>query len=58
MTEGVCHDTRKNISDEEDADEPTGGRPGPSDQGREGGLATRENAREITTADDAVEPPD
>ena len=45
----------KGISDEEDADEPTGGRPGPSDQG---GMATRENAREITTADDAAEPPD
>ena len=46
------------MPDGEDADEPRGGRPGPSDQAREGGMATRENAREITTADDAVEPPD
>ena len=48
----------KGISDDEDADEPKGGRPGPSDQGREGGMATRENAPEITTPDDAPEPPD
>jgi hypothetical protein len=37
---------------------PRGGRPGPSDQAREDGMATRENAPEITTADDAAEPPD
>ena len=48
----------KRIDDDEDADEPQGGRPGPSNQGREGGMATRENAPEITTADDAAEPPD
>ena len=48
----------KVIYDDDDADEPKGGRPGPSNQGREGGMATRENAPEITTADDAVEPPD
>jgi hypothetical protein len=28
--------------------EPKGGRPGPTDQGREGGMATRENAPEPT----------
>ncbi|MBV8789376.1 MAG: hypothetical protein JOZ00_22200 [Mycobacterium sp.] len=29
-------------------DEPKGGRPGPEDHGREGGMATRENAPELT----------
>jgi hypothetical protein len=48
----------KRVHDDENADEPKGGRPGPSDQGREGGMATRENAPEITTADHAAEPPD
>ena len=46
------------MPDGEDADEPRGGRLGPSDQARKGGMATRENAPEITTADDAAEPPD
>jgi hypothetical protein len=34
--------------------EPKGGRPGPTDQGREGGMATRENAPALTkpTSDD------
>jgi hypothetical protein len=32
-------------------DEPKGGRPGPEDQGREGGMATRENAPELTEPD-------
>jgi hypothetical protein len=32
-----------------DADEePKGGRPGPEDHGREGGMATREHAPELT----------
>jgi hypothetical protein len=48
----------KGIYDDEHADEPKGGRPGPSDQGREGGMATREVAPEITTADDTEEAPD
>jgi hypothetical protein len=48
----------KGIDDDEDADEPKGGRPCPSDQGREGGMATRENAPEIAMPDDAPEPPD
>lgn len=33
---------------EKDDDEPKGGRPGPADHGREGGMATRENAPELT----------
>ncbi|WP_301336720.1 hypothetical protein [Mycobacterium asiaticum] len=33
-------------------DEPKGGRPGPVDQGREGGMATRENAPELTEPED------
>lgn len=32
--------------------------PGPKDKGRRGGMATRENASEITTAEDAPDPPD
>ena len=37
-------------SDDRDKNEtePKGGRPGPTDQGREGGMATRENAPELT----------
>jgi hypothetical protein len=34
-----------------DDDEPKGGRPGPADHGREGGMATRENAPELTEPD-------
>jgi hypothetical protein len=34
--------------DNETAEEPKGGRPGPADHGREGGMATRENAPELT----------
>ena len=42
------------IYDDELADdEPKGGRPGPTDQGKEGGMATREVAPEVTTAEDA-----
>jgi len=39
----------KGIYDEENApkDEPKGGRPGPTDQGREGGMATREQAPDV-----------
>ncbi|GFG65380.1 hypothetical protein MKUB_28700 [Mycobacterium kubicae] len=33
---------------ETSADEPKGGRPGPADHGREGGMATREQAPELT----------
>jgi hypothetical protein len=54
LTKGCVMPRGKGYED----DEPKGGRPGPSDQGREGGMATRENAPEITTPDDAPEPPD
>jgi|GEM_PF-1489375 len=30
-----------------DRDEPKGGRPGPKDEGREGGMATREQAPDV-----------
>jgi hypothetical protein len=36
---------------ERDDDEPKGGRPGPVDHGGEGGMATRENAPELTEPD-------
>lgn len=32
-------------------DEPEGGRPGPEDHGRDGGMATRELAPELTEPD-------
>jgi len=37
----------KGIYDDEDTDEPMGGRPGPTDEGREGGMATREIAPDV-----------
>jgi hypothetical protein len=37
----------KGIYDDEDADEPKGGRPGPTDEGGEGGMATRENTPDV-----------
>jgi hypothetical protein len=41
-------------SDDRDArqDEPKGGRPGPVDHGRDGGMATREQAPELTEPSD------
>ncbi|QZT60844.1 MULTISPECIES: hypothetical protein [Mycobacteriaceae] len=36
---------------EKKAEEPAGGRPGPEDHGREGGMATREIAPELTEPD-------
>ena len=48
----------KGMYDDEDADEPKGGRPGPADHGREGGMATRENAPDLTTSKSSQEPPD
>ncbi|MFC9434224.1 hypothetical protein [Nocardia sp. NPDC057030] len=45
------------MSGAKDDDEPKGGRPGPTDQGREGGMATREVAAELD-ADDDQEPSD
>lgn len=38
--------------------EPEGGRPGPTDQGKNGGMATRERAPEIAETEHAQEPPD
>lgn len=54
MTE--AKQTQNNKKDEND--EPKGGRPGPTDQGRDGGMATREIAPEVTVADETQEPPD
>ncbi|WP_199178228.1 hypothetical protein [Mycobacterium hubeiense] len=48
----------KAISDDEDGDEPKGGRPGPTDEGRDGGMATREVAPDVATPDANAEPPD
>lgn len=45
-------------TDEDTGDAPEGGRPGPTDEGRDGGMATREIAPEVTVADEAQEPPD
>jgi hypothetical protein len=39
-------------------DEPKVGRPGPTDQGREGGMATRENTPDVADDQGAQEPPD
>jgi hypothetical protein len=41
----------KGIYDDEDTDEPNGRRPGPSDQGREGGMATGEDAPDVAETD-------
>ncbi|CAM4396330.1 hypothetical protein NONI108955_24785 [Nocardia ninae] len=49
--------TRAKDTDDE-RDEPKGGRPGPSDEGGEGGMATREVAPDLATPDDTQEPPD
>jgi hypothetical protein len=46
------------IYDEDHAAEPKGGRPGPTDQGGEGGMASREVAPEITTPEDTEESPE
>ncbi len=46
----------RGIYDDETADEKKGGRPGPSDQGGDGGMATRENAPDVAGAD--TEPTD
>jgi hypothetical protein len=41
----------KGIYDDETADEPKGGRPGPADEGRDGGMATREKAPDVAEPD-------
>ena len=48
----------KGIHDDEHADEPKGGRPGPTDEGGEGGMATREVAPDVAMPDEGQEPPD
>ncbi|MEV0247054.1 APC family permease [Nocardia sp. NPDC050712] len=50
--------SEKKDSHDEDSNEPKGGRPGPTDQGRQGGMATREVAPELTEPEGAQEPPD
>ncbi len=42
------------IYDDESAEEPKGGRPGPKDEGKEGDTATRENTPDV--AENAEEP--
>lgn len=49
---------RANEVDDNETDEPKGGRPGPTDEGRDGGMATREIAPELTKTEGAQEPPD
>ncbi|MFI1235619.1 hypothetical protein [Nocardia salmonicida] len=44
--------------DDKDHTEPKGGRPGPTDQGKDGGMATRELAPEIAEGKGEQEPPD
>jgi hypothetical protein len=39
------------IYDDEGADEKKGGRPGPKDEGREGGMATRETTPDVAESD-------
>jgi hypothetical protein len=50
---GIYDDDQGSGADS-DADEPKGGRPGPKDEGREGGMATREKAPDV--ADSGGEP--
>ncbi|MEV3963787.1 hypothetical protein AB0M34_23340 [Nocardia sp. NPDC050193] len=50
--------TEPKRTEKNDNDEPGGGPPGPTDRGREGGMATREFAPEVTVADEEQEPPD
>ncbi|MGF0316397.1 hypothetical protein [Nocardia fluminea] len=50
--------SRPNDHDDETTTEPEGGRPGPTDQGKNGGMATRELAPEIAETENAQEPPD
>lgn len=46
----------RGLYDDERSDEPKGGRPGPSDKAREGGMATREVTPDVAEPDQ--EPPD
>jgi hypothetical protein len=50
--------TEAKRTEQNDNDEPEGGRPGPADRGRDGGMTTREIAPEVIVADETQEPPD
>lgn len=50
--------THSGDSHKEETSEPKGGRPGPTDQGRDAGMATREVTHDLGTEEDAQEPPD
>lgn len=50
--------SRTNDPHTDDTDEPKGKRPGPTDDGRDGGMATREVAPELAETEHAQEPPD
>ncbi|MFG3524419.1 hypothetical protein ACGF5S_29475 [Nocardia nova] len=47
-----------NHRNDDDTKEPRGGRPGPVDEGDNGGMATREVADDVGTEENAQEPPD
>lgn len=47
VDEGACMVQESGDRDKHEI-EPKGGRPGPTDQGREGGMATRESAPDLT----------
>ncbi|MFF0547045.1 hypothetical protein ACWEVD_19725 [Nocardia thailandica] len=49
---------KRRTEDDEKTREPRGGRPGPADEGRDGGMATRELAPELAATENAQEPPD
>ncbi|MBF6416121.1 hypothetical protein [Nocardia cyriacigeorgica] len=49
---------RHTDNDTDDVDEQEKDRPGPTDQGRDGGMATREVAPELAETEGAQEPPD
>ncbi|WP_280339628.1 hypothetical protein [Nocardia neocaledoniensis] len=48
----------KSEHDDEKSKDPKGDRPGPTDQGKDGGMATRELAPETAETPGAQEPPD
>ncbi|WP_169811859.1 hypothetical protein [Nocardia grenadensis] len=50
--------TEAKRTEKNENDKPEAGRPGPTDRGRDGGMATREIAPEVTVADAEQEPPD
>lgn len=51
VTKGTVMPRGIGIYDDENRDEPKGGRPGPTDQGREGGMSTREIAPDVAETD-------